>query len=247
MLWYILLATFFASIASLLLAAFSLFWQNFFKKYSFHMVAFAAGALLTTGFLDTMPEAIEASEKSFLTITIFIALFFLIEKVLLGMHHHHPKKSEEEKLRMPLAFLLFGDALHNFIDGVSIASTFLVSFPLGIVTSAAVFVHEIPHELGDFGILIHLGYERLKVLGFNALTGLGAIFGAVGGFYLGGKIEGLLPIFLSLASANFIYLALSDLIPEVQEKSKGDRSFLTAIFFLLGILFISLLTSFVPE
>ena len=211
------------------------------------MVAFAAGALLTTGFLDTMPEAIEASEKSFLTITIFIALFFLVEKVLLGMHHHHPKKSEEEKLRMPLSFLLFGDALHNFIDGVSIASTFLVSFPLGVVTSAAVFVHEIPHELGDFGILIHMGYERLKVLGFNALTGLGAIFGAIGGFYLSSKIEGLLPILLSLTTANFVYLALSDLIPEVQERSKKDGSFLTALSFLLGILFISLLTSFVPE
>src|SRR4030042_5975215 len=123
MFWYILLATFLASIVSLLLVSFSLFYKSFFEKYSFHMVAFAAGALLTTGFLDTMPEAVEASEKSFLTITIFIALFFLVEKVLLGMHHHHPKKSEEVKLRMPLAFLLFGDALHNFIDGVSIAST----------------------------------------------------------------------------------------------------------------------------
>lgn len=209
------------------------------------MVSFAAGALLTTGFLDTMPEAIDMSKNSFLTITIFIALFFLVEKVLLGMHHHHPEKEQEAKLRMPLSFLLFGDALHNFIDGISIASTFLVSFPLGIVTTAAVFVHEIPHELGDFGILIHMGYERLKVLGFNALTGLGAFLGAIGGFYLGGKIEGLLPILLSLATANFVYLALSDLIPEVQEKSKGNNSFAHALFFLLGILFISLLTSFV--
>jgi len=209
------------------------------------MVSFAAGALLTTGFLDTMPEAIERSKNSFLVITIFIAMFFLVEKVLLGMHHRHPQKDREGTLRMPLSFLLFGDALHNFIDGVSIASTFLVSFPLGIVTSAAVFVHEIPHELGDFGILIHMGYERLKVLGFNALTGLGAIVGAVGGFYLGSKIDGLLPILLSLTTANFVYLSLSDLIPEVQEKSRGSQGFSHALFFLLGILFISLLTSFV--
>jgi zinc and cadmium transporter len=245
MLAYILLATFLASIVSLFLVAFFLLYKNIFKNYSFHLVSFAAGALLTTGFLDTMPEAIQRSKNSYLVITIFIALFFLVEKVLLGMHHRHPQKGREGTLRMPLSFLLFGDALHNFIDGVSIASTFLVSFPLGIVTSVAVFIHEIPHELGDFGILIHMGYERAKVLGFNALTGLGAICGAIGGFYLGGKIDGLLPIFLSLTTANFVYLSLSDLIPEVQEKSKGSQGIFHAIFFLLGILFIALLTSFV--
>ncbi|OGD83284.1 hypothetical protein A2165_03805 [Candidatus Curtissbacteria bacterium RBG_13_40_7] len=247
MLSYILLATFLASIVSLFLVGFFLLYKNLFENYSFHMVSFAAGALLTTGFLDTMPEAVDMSKNSFLYITVFIALFFLVEKVLFGMHHHHPKKEQELKLRMPLPLLLFGDALHNFIDGVSIASTFLVSFPLGIVTSVAVFVHEIPHELGDFGILIHMGFGRMKVLGFNALTGLGAICGAIGGYFLGGKIEGLLPILLALATANFVYLALADLLPEVQEKSRGMQSIYHAGFFLTGILFIFLLTLFVKE
>src|ERR1035437_3521614 len=173
MLTTILFFTFIASIASLFLVAFLLLHEKWIRKVAFYLVSFGAGALLATGFTDTLPEAVALSKNSFLTTTLFIALFFLIERVV--MHFHHHEHETEKKLRLPVSFLMFGDGLHNFIDGMSIATTFLVSFPLGIVTTTAVFVHEIPHELGDFGILINKGYSRKRVIGFNFLTGVAAV------------------------------------------------------------------------
>lgn len=236
MLFYILLFTFLASIASLFLVAILLLHKSLIKKISFGLVSFAAGALLATGFLDTMPEAVEKSENAYLFITLSIAAFFLIERLFLSLHHH-----EQEDLSMPTSFLLFGDALHNFIDGMSIAATFLVSFPLGVVTSAAVFIHEIPHELGDFGILVHKGWKRKEVFLFNLGTGLAAVIGALLAFFLGKQFENVIPFLLALTSGNFIYLSATDLLPEIHHKAQKNLAFNYAIFFVLGILVIYLL------
>lgn len=241
MLLTILIFTFIATIASLFLVAIMLIFEKKVRNFSFHMVSFGAGALLATGFTDTLPEAAELSGQVFLYTTIFIAMFFLIERLFLHFHHH--EHEEGKNLKLPIPFLIFGDALHNFIDGISIATTFLISFPLGFITSTAVFIHEIPHELGDFGILLHSGFSRRKVLGFNVLTGLTAFAGALIGFYFGSKISGSLPILLSLASANFIYLSLTDLLPEVNEQVKGKK-FLHAAPFFLGVGAMLLLTTF---
>ena len=237
----ILLFTFIASIASLFLVSIMLIYEKKMKTFSFHLVSFGAGALLATGFTDTMPEAVELSKNAFLYVTSFIALFFLIERLFLHFHHH--EHEEGKNLRLPIPFLLFGDALHNFIDGVSIATTFLISFPLGLVTSIAVFIHEIPHELGDFGILLHSGYSKGKVLGFNVLTGLTAFAGAIVGFYFAKNVNGALPVLLSLTTANFIYLSLTDLLPEIHEQSKGN-TFIHILPFFLGASVILLLTQF---
>jgi len=241
MLYPILLFTFLASIASLFLVAIMLLQEKKVKKISFHLVSFGAGALLATGFTDTMPEAVQLSKNSFMYVTAFIALFFLIERTFLHfLHHEH---EEGKNLRLPVPFLMFGDALHNFIDGISIATTFLISFPLGFITSTAVFIHEIPHELGDFGILLHSGYSRRKVLGFNILTGLMAFAGALIGFYFAQNVSGTLPILLSLTTANFIYLSLTDLLPEIHEQSKGN-AFAHVLPFFLGVTLMLLLTQF---
>lgn len=241
MLLTILFFTFLASIASLFLVSIMLLQEKQVKKISFHLVSFGAGALLATGFTDTLPEAVARSTQAFFYVTSFIALFFLIERVFLHFHHH--EHEEGKNLRLPVPFLMFGDALHNFIDGISIATTFLISFPLGVITTTAVFIHEIPHELGDFGILLHSGYTRKKVLGFNVLTGLTAFAGALVGFYFGEKITGSLLIFLSLASANFIYLSLTDLLPEIHEQAKGSSLIHTAPFF-AGVALMLFLTQF---
>ncbi|OIP57286.1 MAG: ZIP zinc transporter [Candidatus Levybacteria bacterium CG_4_10_14_0_2_um_filter_36_16] len=241
MLYPILLFTFLASIASLFLVAIMLLQEKKVKKISFHLVSFGAGALLATGFTDTMPEAVQLSKNSFMYVTAFIALFFLIERTFLHFHHH--EHEEGKNLRLPVPFLMFGDALHNFIDGISIATTFLISFPLGFITSTAVFIHEIPHELGDFGILLHSGYSRRKVLGFNILTGLMAFAGALIGFYFAQNVSGTLPILLSLTTANFIYLSLTDLLPEIHEQSKGN-AFAHVLPFFLGVTLMLLLTQF---
>lgn len=245
MLLSILFFTFLASILSLLLVAVLLLHKSLIQKVSFSLVSFAAGALLATGFLDTMKEAVKlAGDAVFLWVTLSIAGFFLIERVFLSLHHHEDI-AEKEKLQLPIPFLLFGDALHNVIDGASIASSFLVSFPLGLVTTFAVFVHEIPHELGDFGILIHKGWGRGRVLGFNAATGLGAFLGAIIAFYLGSKFNGTLPVLLAITTGNFIYLSATDLLPEIHHRAEKSFAINHTLFFLLGIGLIVLLTKFI--
>ncbi|MGE5041995.1 MAG: ZIP family metal transporter [Candidatus Levyibacteriota bacterium] len=241
MLSTIFLFTFLSSIASLFLVALLLTREAWIRKVSFYLVSFGAGALLATGFTDTLPEAVKLSEQSFLLTTLFISLFFLIERVF--MHFHHHEDESKKQLRLPISFLMFGDGLHNFIDGISIATTFLVSFPLGLITSIAVFIHEIPHELGDFGILLHSGYSRRKVLGFNILTGITAFVGAILGFYFGKEIHGSLPILLSLTSANFVYLSLADLLPEIHEQVKKNAVKHVVLFF-AGVLLMLTLAQF---
>jgi zinc and cadmium transporter len=241
MLFTILFFTFLASIASLFLVSILLIKEKLMHKLSFSLVSFAAGALLATGFLDTFKEAIELEGVNILIwVTIAFAAFFIIERLFVFVHHHGEENPNavKDEMRLPTPFLLFGDGMHNFIDGISIATSFLVSFPLGLVTTTAVFVHEIPHELGDFGILIHKGYARRKVILFNALTGAAAIFGAILAFYVGSFFERIIPIMLAITTANFIYLSATDLLPEIHSKAKKSLALSETFFFILGIVLI---------
>lgn len=239
---YILLFTFIATILSLFLVSILLLKEKVIHKLSFSLVAFAAGALLATAFLDTLKEALEMGEGKpiLLWVLLSIAGFFLLERLFLSIHHHDDNEHDENKLRLPTPLLLFGDGLHNFIDGASIAASFLVSPALGIVTSLTVFVHEIPHELGDFGILLHKGWGRGKVLWFNVITGLTSVAGALLAYYLGNTFNGMVPFLLALTTGNFIYLSMTDLLPEIHHSAKG-QGVKHSIYFLLGIVFVSFL------
>lgn len=244
MLFNILFFTFLASIVSLFLVAILLLNKTIIQKTSFLLVSFAAGALLATGFLDTLKEAVSiAGVDVFLWTTISFAIFFLIERLFISLHRHteedHLDTSEE--LSVPTPFLVFGDGLHNFIDGMSIAAAFLVSFQLGLVTSIAVFVHEIPHELGDFGILIHKGWSRAGVLWINAATGAVSILGAIVAFYLGRQFENIVPILLSVTTANFIYLSATGLLPEIHHRAKKSIAVKYTVSFFMGIFLIAVL------
>jgi zinc and cadmium transporter len=244
MLFNILLFTFLASIISLFLVALLLLHKNLIHKTSFLLVSFAAGALLATGFLDTLKEAEEiAGTDVFLWTTISFAAFFLIERLFVSLHRHTEDEHLDtgEELRVPTPFLMFGDGLHNFIDGMSIAAAFLVNFQLGLVTSIAVFVHEIPHELGDFGILIHKGWSRAGVLWINAATGAVSMLGAVVAFYLGKQFENIVPVLLSITTANFIYLSATGLLPEIHHKAKRSFAVKYTISFFMGIILIATL------
>lgn len=210
-------------------------------RISFLLVSFAAGALLATGFLDTFKEAVALDGKNvFIWVTLAFGAFFIIERLFIFIHHHGEEspEAEKEEMRLPTPFLLFGDGMHNFIDGVSIATSFLVSFPLGLVTTIAVFVHEIPHELGDFGILLHKGYGSRKIILFNVATGIAAIGGATLAFYIGNAFERMIPIFLSITTANFLYLSATDLLPEIHTKAKKSLAISETIAFILGIVLI---------
>lgn len=242
MILYILFFTFLASIVSLFLVAILLLKEKIIHRFSFSLVSFAAGALLATAFLDTMKEAIEiAGNPVFLWVALSFAGFFIVERLFVFIHHHDEEtvvdKTSELKISTP--FLLFGDGLHNFIDGASIAASFLVSFPLGLVTSTTVFIHEIPHELGDFGILIHKGFGRKKILWFNVFTGFAAIIGALLAFYLGHIFEQAVPVLLAITTGNFLYLSATNLVPEIHNKAKQSLAIKETIFFLLGILLIA--------
>lgn len=245
-LFNIIFFTFLATILSLFLVSLLLLHKKLIHSVAIYLVSFAAGALLATGFLDTFPEAVKETPQAFLWVTLSFTLFFFIERLFLSVHHHEDEDNKES-LRIPTSFLIFGDGLHNFIDGVSIAGSFLVSRELGIITALAVFVHEIPHELGDFGILLHKGWGRSKVLWFNIATGAVALLGALLAYYVGSKLEHITPILLSLTTGNFIYLSATDLLPEIHHRVQKKEAFVHALLFLLGILLIVVLMKVVKE
>lgn len=250
----ILLATFLATIASLFLVAILLLHKKFIHSISFLLVSLAAGSLLATGFLDTLKEAVDlAGDKVFLWVTISIAIFFAIERLFLFLHHHHePGGSdlehvkEHKKLRLPVSFLLFGDGMHNFVDGASIAASFMADYKLGIITTIAVFIHEIPHELGDFGVLLQAGKGRKEVLLFNLATGVTAFAGALLAYFLGSTFQSMIPVLLAFTTGNFIYLSTIDLLPEIHHQSEGKAAVWPTLVFFCGIALVAILMALIP-
>lgn len=239
---YILFFTFIGSVLSLIGGVFLIFNRRLTEKISHLLISFAAGTLLGTAFFDLLPEAVADSkpDQVFAYALGGFLFFFLLERFIHWMHHH-PHEYPEEKPTVPL--IMFGDSVHNFIDGVAIAATFLVSIPLGIITSFAVAAHEIPQEIGDFAIMLKRGLKPKKVLLFNFLSALTAMFGAILTFYFGERIKDSLFIFISITAGFFIYISASDLIPEIHEKNKGGFAFLETVMLFLGAVSIFILIS----
>lgn len=248
---YILVFTLIGSVISLVGGVLLLLREKFAIKISHYLASFAAGALLGTAFFDLLPESAEHAEELGGEVNIFlwtllgILGFFLLERFIHWFHHHHDHNRIDEKKEatsiVPLVIL--GDSVHNFIDGVVIAATFLVSIPLGIITAFAVAAHEIPQEIGDFGILLHRGMKRGRVLWVNFFSSLAAIVGAVLTYMIGESIEAFLPILLSLSAGFFIYIAASDLIPEIHNEDKRVVALIETLLLLLGVLTIYLAVS----
>jgi len=245
---YILVFTFIGSIGSLIGGLLLLSRQKFALKISHFLAAFAAGTLLGAAFFDLLPEALEHAEETggsvdiFLWTLIGIIFFFFIERFLHWFHHHEDYHSDEHaKSTVPL--IIVGDTIHNFLDGIVIALTFLVSIPLGIVTTLAIAAHEIPQEIGDFGLLLHKGVKRRKVILINIMSAAAAFIGAFLAYFLGERIEGILPIALSLTAGFFIYIAASDLIPEIHHENRKGFAFIESVLLLVGILFVYIAVS----
>lgn len=253
---YILLFTFLGSVFSLIGGVFLLFKEKLALRISHLLFSFAAGTLLGTAFFDLLPEAasnaVDTASNASKNINIFfwalvgILVFFLIERFIHWFHHHHEHPSERVgQVKPTVALITLGDSVHNFIDGVAIAASFLLNIPLGIVTALAVAAHEIPQEMGDFSILLHRGVNRKKVLLLNLLSSAAAIAGAVLTFFMADFVTGLLPVFLAITAGFFIYIAASDLIPEIHEKNKAGFAFIESFLLILGVfviwVFVSLL------
>jgi zinc and cadmium transporter len=216
------------------------------KKILLYLVSFSVGGLFGDAFIHLIPEAMEESGfgTSISLLILFGILFsFVVEKFLQWRHCHIPTSSEHPH---SFAYMnLFGDAVHNLIDGLIVGGSYIASIPVGISTTLAVIFHEIPQELGDFGVLIHGGFKKKKALWFNFLTALTAILGAVIAFAVGTTLEGFIPLLIPFAAGNFIYIAGSDLIPELRkDEPDPKKAMLQVVSIILGVatmLFILLL------
>lgn len=237
LLLYILIFTVIGSVLSLVGGVLLLIKPSFANNISHLLASFAAGALLGTSFFDLLPESLHGGEPQevFLYTLLGILFFFLLERFL-HWYHHHSSEVEEYRGKPIVPLIVVGDTIHNFIDGMAIAATFLVSIPLGIITSIAVGAHEIPQEIGDFGILLKQGIKRKKVLLINLFSAFASVIGALLLFMLGSSIhEALIPIFLPITAGFFIYIALSDLIPEIHHENRRGFAIRETVMLILGV------------
>ncbi len=206
------------------------------KKILIYLISFSAGALFGDAFIHLLPEIAESGIALGVSLSIIfgIVLFFSLEKVIHWRHCHMPMTKTHVH---PFAYMnLFGDALHNFIDGLIIAASYIVSIPAGIATTIAVLLHEIPQEIGDFGVLVYAGFSKKRAILMNFLTALTAIFGVVVALLLSDWFVGIEQYFVGVAIGGFLYIAGSDLIPELHKETKVSASLIQILTFILGVL-----------
>lgn len=230
----IILATIFISLGSLVGILTLSVNEAKLQRFLILAVALSAGALMGSAFLHLLPEALELAPSSpvlSLTLISFI-LFFVIERLLFWRHCHHGHCETHT-----FGYLnLLGDALHNLLDGLIIAAAFLTSPALGLSTTLAVALHEIPQEIGDFGVLLYSGFSKSKAITANILVSVTAVLGGLVGFLLHGSGINLELWLLPLAAGGFIYIASADLLPEIRKETNRKKSLTAFGLFLIGIL-----------
>ncbi len=208
------------------------------RKILLYLVSFAAGALLGDVFIYILPEITKVSGFS-IRVSLFvlggIAFSFIIEKIIHWRHCHFP--DEKGHVHSFAWMNIIGDGIHNFIDGILIASSYMVSVNVGITTSLAVITHEIPQEIADFGVLIHGGFSKIRALVLNFLTALTAFAGAFLTLLIGSAFENITLFLLPFTAGTFIYIAGADLIPELHKEVKIEKSIVQLLAFIAGIVF----------
>lgn len=211
--------------------------EEILRKYIFLFISVAVGALLGDAFIHLIPEAFKNSVNTTSTsilIIVGIFLFFILEKFL--HWHHHGEDKENSHIHPVGRLVLFSDGIHNFVDGIIIGASFLVSIPIGLASALAVILHEIPQEIGDFAVLLHSGYTKKRALWLNFLSALTSVFGAVALFTLGGINEKFSACFLPIAAGGFIYIAVADLIPELHKTKEVKYSLMQVAAVVIGVL-----------
>lgn len=243
------IATIIVSLVSLIGALF-LFKKNLINgHYGGIMISLAAGVMLTTAALDLLPEALEANsgKEVYWALLAGVCVFFIMERLIHWYHHHGHEHHRKEEIAPSVYLILLGDGLHNFFDGLAIATAFSVSWEVGVVTTLAIVLHEIPQELADFVVLVHGGLTVSKALIYNLISGLTAVAGAILGWYFLQRVNGSLPYLLAFNAGMFIYISCSDLIPSLHEDFKKDRKWLQTITFLVGVVFMAVIMNAVNE
>lgn len=248
---YILLFTFIGSVGALIGGFILLSYEKVALKISHFLASFAAGVLLGAAFFDLLPEALHEGEDIgtdvFFWALFGIILFFILERLIHWFHHHEEHHEHEKESKTTLPLIIIGDTVHNFIDGVVIAATFMIDIQLGIVTTFAVFAHEIPQEIGDFGLMLHKGLSKKRIILVNIISAASAFLGAGIAYVSGDLLGNYIPIFLALTAGFFIYIATSDLIPEIHYEKRKGFALIESVLLVLGVFLIWLSTHFLPE
>ena len=221
-----------------------------------HLVSYAIGALLGAAFLEILPHALEHSgnvHSAAATILFGILGFFVLEKLVLWRHCHHdhceaheaqPATHDHGRSGM---LIMIGDTFHNFVDGILIAAAFLENTQLGIVTALAIIAHEIPQELGDYLILLHSGYSRLRALMLNLLSSLATVVGAMLAYFALSDLKEWVPTLLALAAASMIYVAVADLIPGLHKRAELKSTLQQVLLIGMGVASIALARALIGE
>lgn len=247
----IILATFLVALLSLIGMFLIYLKSRSLNKILLALVALSAGAMFGNSIFHLLPEAISEAEvagMSLLTVmiilTIGFVLSFLFETVFSWHHCHRATHSGEEEptfhchheVKPFSQLILYSDAIHNFIDGLIIAAAFIVEPALGVATTIAVALHEVPQELGDFAVLIYGGYKKKRALILNFLAASTVLVGGIAGFFLTSVVDTAVPILLPFAAGSFLYIAAADLLPELKHDEKIKETLFHFFVFLFGLL-----------
>lgn len=217
--------------------------SQWIKKITTLLLAFAAGSFLGVSFLDLLPEAVKAVDEPhavFMAALGGFCLFFLLERFIMryveGRHEDksNPTTHHEHTESLP-TLVIVGDTLHNFLDGIAIAIAYVANPALGLTATLAVAAHEVPQEIGDFSILLDQGWSKLKILWVNIISSLLTLVGVGVGFMAASRLESTLPYLLGGVAGIFIYIAASDLIPEIHHRAGHRHVYRILIPFLLGL------------
>ncbi len=238
-LFYILAATILNGLIALIGVFTLTLNRKTLNKIIYGLVAFSAGALFSGAFLHMIPETLELASTNlvFGLVILGFSIFYLMER-LLHWHHCHEEKCEVHSFTY---LILFGDGIHNFIDGLIIAAGFAISVPFGIITTLLIIGHEIPQELGDFGVLIYGGFKVKKALLFNYLSQLTCVIGGVIGYIFSSSSQVFSTFLLPFAAGGFIYIAASDLIPSLHTEKNIKKAIISFSIFSIGVILMSAL------
>jgi len=242
---HIIILSFIGSVAGLIGGVIFLIKREWAKTLSLYAVPFAAGVLITVSLLHLLPEAThEVGEKAYYVVLVAFLGSFLFEKFFANLHHHEHRKSTTHRSSIPL--VIFGDTIHNFIDGVAIASAYLADPAFGLIVALATFLHETPHEIGDFGILMKAGWSSTKTFTANALSALATFPGAFFVFFLVRDAHEKIGVLLAISAGVFLFLGAADFLPEVGEDGDKKIAVKEVFFLLLGVTVMVLLKVLSP-
>ncbi len=241
----ILLLSFVGSMAGLVGGVIFLLKKEWARTLCKYAVPFAAGVLLSVSLLHLLPEAVHLTgEKAYFIVLIALLSSFFFEQYFAHLHHHEGHKHVETKASAPL--VVFGDTIHNFIDGVAIASAYLVDPYFGLVVTLSTFLHETPHEIGDFGVLMSAGWSRSKTFIANLLSATATFPGALLVFFFLRDAHDKIGILLAISAGIFLYLGASDFLPEVGEEEKDVATWKKLLLLVVGVLLMYVLSIISP-